>query len=177
MTRKTGPTKVENKWEDNAPRLVGTETLQQDLGNSTVRPPQGRKFVGEYHPGACCRRRRRCSERYGVGRASLREALRILEVHGLIKIKPGPGGGPMVDQVDSRDFGRTTSFFFQVLGATIGDLLEARTVIEPMMARLAAQRMTPENAGRRSRRSCRLKTKPQQMKTVLGAMRPPTSTV
>ncbi len=52
----------------------------------------------------------------------------------------------MVDQVDSRDFGRTTSFFFQVLGATIGDLLEARTVIEPMMARLAAQRMTPENA-------------------------------
>src|SRR6478736_4725215 len=31
-------------------------------------------------------------ERYRVGRASLREGLRILEIQGLITIKPGPGG-------------------------------------------------------------------------------------
>jgi GntR family transcriptional repressor for pyruvate dehydrogenase complex len=33
-------------------------------------------------------------ERFQVGRASLREALRILEVHGLISLRSGPGGGP-----------------------------------------------------------------------------------
>src|SRR5262249_3313574 len=45
-------------------------------------------------------------QRFGISRASLREALRILEIHGLITIKPGPGGGPSVGAVDSRDFGR-----------------------------------------------------------------------
>ena len=54
--------------------------------------------------------------RYGVGRASLREALRILEIYGIIKIKPGPGGGPVVDSVDSADFGRASSFYLNVLG-------------------------------------------------------------
>src|SRR5216684_960606 len=48
-------------------------------------------------------------ERYRVGRASLREALRILEVHGLIVIRAGPGGGPMVAPVRTRDFARMTS--------------------------------------------------------------------
>ena len=85
-------------------------------------------------------------KRYGVGRASLREALRILEIYGMIKIKPGPGGGPVVDSIDSADFGRTSSFYLNVLGATVGDLLEARAVLEPFMARMAAERITPERS-------------------------------
>ena len=85
-------------------------------------------------------------KRYGVGRASLREALRILEIYGIIKIKPGPGGGPVVDSVDSADFSRASSFYLNVLGATVGDLLEARAALEPFMARMAAERITPERA-------------------------------
>src|SRR3954454_4479336 len=53
--------------------------------------------------------------RFGVSRASLREALRILETQGLISIKPGPGGGPSMGAVDSRDFARMATLFFQVL--------------------------------------------------------------
>ncbi len=37
---------------------------------------------------------------YGVSRESLREALRLLEVQGLIAIRRGPGGGPTVGTVD-----------------------------------------------------------------------------
>lgn len=85
-------------------------------------------------------------ERYRVGRASLREGLRILEAHGLIVLKPGPGGGPVVGEVTGEDFGRTSSFFYHAVGATLRELLEARTAIEPMMAGLAAKGMTPEAA-------------------------------
>lgn len=76
---------------------------------------------------------------YGVSGPSLREALRILEVHGLIRVKPGPGGGPMLAEVQSRDFGRTATFFFHAKRARFIDLLEARLVLEPIMARMAAQ--------------------------------------
>jgi GntR family transcriptional regulator, transcriptional repressor for pyruvate dehydrogenase complex len=84
--------------------------------------------------------------RYDIGRASLREALRILEVHGLIRIKPGPHGGPVVVQVDSRAYARTNSFYFQLSRATLGQLLEAKIAVEPVLARLAAERLTPETA-------------------------------
>ena len=83
-------------------------------------------------------------ERFGISRASLREALRILETQGLITIKPGPRGGPSVAPVSSIDFGRMATLFFQVMHVTLGDVLEARLVIEPVMARMAAERHDPE---------------------------------
>lgn len=82
-------------------------------------------------------------ERYGVSRGSLREALRILETQGLISIKPGPGGGPSFAPVSSGDFGRMATLFFQVMGVRLGDVLEARLVLEPVMAGLAAVRRDP----------------------------------
>ncbi|MFI7678156.1 FadR/GntR family transcriptional regulator [Actinophytocola sp. NPDC049390] len=79
-------------------------------------------------------------EEYRVGRGSLREALRILEVHGLISIKPGPRGGPTVDQVHTENFGRMATLFFQMDGVTFADLLDAMVIMEPTLAWLAAQR-------------------------------------
>lgn len=84
-------------------------------------------------------------EKYRVGRASLREALRLLEVQGLIVIRPGPGGGPVVASVDSRHFARMASLYFHLSTATYRDLMEARLVMEPVMARLAAERQDPKD--------------------------------
>jgi len=85
---------------------------------------------------------------FGVGRASLREALRILETHGLIRIRMGSGGGPVITDVSSSEFGRMASLFLFRAGGTYEGLLEARLVIEPMMVRLAAERLTDETAQR-----------------------------
>ena len=73
-----------------------------------------------------------------VSRGSLREALRLLEVQGLITIKPGPGGGPVLVGPESASLGKTQTLFYHLLGATYHDLLNAQAVIEPIIARLAA---------------------------------------
>lgn len=83
-------------------------------------------------------------ETYQVGRASLREALRLLEIQGLITLKPGPGGGPVVNGAHSDDLGRTATMYFHMAGARFRELLEARLVVEPVMVRVAAQRQDPD---------------------------------
>lgn len=90
-------------------------------------------------------------EEYRVGRGSLREALRILEVHGLISIKPGPRGGPTVDQVHAENFGRMATLFFQMDGVTFADLLDAMVIMEPTLAALAAGRHDPQLVAEMSR--------------------------
>lgn len=87
-------------------------------------------------------------EEFDVGRASLREALRMLESFGLISIKQGQKGGPVVAAIDPVDLARSLSFYFHMTGATYGELIEARLVIEPVMARLAAERQDPEQIER-----------------------------
>jgi GntR family transcriptional repressor for pyruvate dehydrogenase complex len=84
-------------------------------------------------------------DKYRVGRASLREALRLLEVQGLIIIRPGPGGGPMVAQVDSTHYGRMASLYYHMSGATYQDVVDARLVMEPVVARIVAERQDPEH--------------------------------
>ena len=81
-------------------------------------------------------------ERYEVSRGSLREALRILEVLGFIQIKPGPRGGPVLLAPDSRQFSAIATLYYQRIGATYRDLLEARLFLEPEAAALAARNRT-----------------------------------
>jgi len=84
---------------------------------------------------------------YGVGRGSLREALRILEVHGIIRLKAGIGGGPIVEGATTQDFGRMSTVFFQAGGMTFREIIDSRLVLEPMLARLAAERRDPALVG------------------------------
>ncbi|WGX97818.1 FadR/GntR family transcriptional regulator [Nocardioides sp. L-11A] len=87
-------------------------------------------------------------EEYSVGRGTLREALRVLETCGLIALKPGPGGGPVVQSVHPEDFGRVASLFFQFAEVTYREVNEARLILEPMAARLAAERQKGSDAAR-----------------------------
>jgi DNA-binding FadR family transcriptional regulator len=77
-------------------------------------------------------------ESYGVSRGSVREALRILEVQGLITIRPGPGGGPVLVGPQSIALGKTQTLFFHLLRARYAHLLHGQAALEPLMARLAA---------------------------------------
>ena len=77
-------------------------------------------------------------EQYSVSRATLREALRLLEVQGLIHLKRGPGGGPVVGAVEPAHLARMAALYFRLDAATYGDLLATQALLEPMCAALAA---------------------------------------
>ena len=83
-------------------------------------------------------------EEYGVGRGTLRESLRYLELQGAITLKPGPGGGPIVQQPDAGTLAASLSLLLQFENAPFSTIMEARSVMEPSIARLAARRMSPE---------------------------------
>lgn len=82
---------------------------------------------------------------YDVGRGTLREALRFLEIQGIVRMKSGPGGGAVVNSPDSAHLASTLALLFQVRGSTFSEILELRSVIETSLARLAAVRATPED--------------------------------
>lgn len=97
----------------------------------------------DLHPGAMLPPEAEMLRDYKVSRGTLREALRLLEVQGLILVKPGPRGGPMVLEPDSIQFANTMKFRLRMQSATYRDVLNARLAIEPMMARLAAEAQDP----------------------------------
>jgi len=80
-------------------------------------------------------------EEYAVGRGTLRESLRFLELQGVISLKPGPGGGPVVQQPDATSLAMSLTLLLQFANAPFRTIAEARAALEPMMAQLAATRM------------------------------------
>ncbi|RLV57592.1 FadR family transcriptional regulator [Aeromicrobium phragmitis] len=80
-------------------------------------------------------------ETYQIGRATLREALRLLEFQGVISMRPGPKGGPAVEQPDSSLVGGALSLLLQFAEAPLDSVVESLRVLEPHMVRLAAERI------------------------------------
>lgn len=83
-------------------------------------------------------------EKYEVSRSTVREALRILEVNGLVSIRPGPNGGPTFREATPGDLGRMLSLYFEAKGITVKELLEARCDFETLMVVDAARNQDPE---------------------------------
>jgi DNA-binding FadR family transcriptional regulator len=78
------------------------------------------------------------TERYGVSRATLREALRLLTFLGAVTVKAGPGGGPRLTTPGPAVVGSALGMVVQFQGATLRTVFEARLGIEPSVAALAA---------------------------------------
>lgn len=82
---------------------------------------------------------------YGVGRGTLRESLRFLELTGIIEMKAGPSGGPIVAAPDGYDLAGILGLFLQLQPTTFGTIVEAREFLEPAIARMAASNASPED--------------------------------
>jgi DNA-binding FadR family transcriptional regulator len=97
---------------------------------------------GKVKPGDRLPTERDMAQQFGVSRVTIRDALRALEAGGLIRVKIGGGGGPYVTQPDIGVLRDSLGAHFQLHGATLRELAEARMALETTAARLAAERAT-----------------------------------
>ncbi|WP_066481398.1 MULTISPECIES: FadR/GntR family transcriptional regulator [unclassified Sphingomonas] len=75
----------------------------------------------------------------GVSRPTLREALRVLEGEGFLRIMRGSRSGALIRRPGSAGVARQAGYALQAAGATIGDAYAARLAIEPFLVRAIAQ--------------------------------------
>jgi DNA-binding FadR family transcriptional regulator len=80
-------------------------------------------------------------QRFCVSRSVLREAVRLVEHHQVARMRRGPNGGLLISEPDAGPATRAVVIYLEYLGTTLGDLLNARLVLEPLAASLAAERI------------------------------------
>jgi len=129
--------------------------------NGAQRPPKAAMLVaqrimrdvvaGGLKPGDLLAPERTMLEKYQTGRGTLREALRLLEFQGVIALKPGPRGGPVLQSPNASHLASTLVLLMQLKQAPFRSIVEVRTAMEPMISRLAAERMGDEALGELSK--------------------------
>jgi DNA-binding FadR family transcriptional regulator len=78
-------------------------------------------------------------QRYEVSRSVLREAVRLVEHHQVARMRRGPNGGLLICEPDAGPATRAVVIYLEYLGTTLGDLRNARLLLEPLATSLAAE--------------------------------------
>jgi Transcriptional regulators len=104
---------------------------------------QIRKLIleGKLLPGDKLSPENKLMEQFNVSKQTLREALRALEFIGLIKIKKGTAGGANIVEMDSQIALELLANFLYFKKLSIRHLAEARKILEPYAAGVAAESM------------------------------------
>jgi GntR family transcriptional regulator, transcriptional repressor for pyruvate dehydrogenase complex len=90
--------------------------------------------VGAYPVGSELPSEGRLSERFGISRPSSREALRMLESEGMIRVTRGSRGGAKVLLPPLRSIARDMGVYLQMRDVELGDLYAALLTYEPVAA-------------------------------------------
>lgn len=80
-------------------------------------------------------------ERYGVSRAVLREAIRLVEHQHVARMRRGTGGGLVIDEPDVDTVIGPAVIYLLRVGATLDEIFDTRLVLEELVAELASQRV------------------------------------
>ncbi len=82
------------------------------------------------------------ASQFGVSLVTLREALRALEISGLIERRKGLGRGIFVSEIDSESIKASLVHFLNFKELSSQHLYEVRKIIEPPAIKLAVQNIT-----------------------------------
>ncbi len=105
-------------------------------------------FEGNLHPGDKLPSEKELVETFQVSRATLREALRSLEVLGFLEIRKGASGGAFVVEMDMKKARECLINFLHFKNLSLHDLTEVRLILEPYIAEKTALSITAEDLKR-----------------------------
>jgi GntR family transcriptional regulator, transcriptional repressor for pyruvate dehydrogenase complex len=83
---------------------------------------------------------RQLTQDFRASRVAVREALRTLELRGLVEVRQGAAGGYFIRDLDAGPVSRDLATLLRVGRLTRAHVVDARASIEPELARLAALR-------------------------------------
>src|ERR1700730_9789868 len=117
-----------------------SDVLADDLRERILR--------GDFPVGTALPAERELVNQTRMSRTTVREALRILEVQGLVRIRTGRAGGAFVYRPGNEAMTDSVNLLIRGQQIRIPALLETREAIEPFCAQLAAKRRTDEDIRR-----------------------------
>ena len=120
--------------------MPGKPVTRARTGELVARTIREQILSGELSQGDSLASEAELTVRFGVSRTTLREALRILETEGLIKVRRGRAGGATVLQPTADRAAYHFGLVLQRRRATMEDIARARGVLEPVCAGLCAAR-------------------------------------
>ena len=110
------------------------------LIDNIIEEIRGKVITGEYKCGDMLGSQNDLARKLGVSRVSLREALKRLELMGLVESRQGIG--TYIKKIEASDFMNPLSSFLVIDKQSAYELLEARLLIEGSVAALAATHAT-----------------------------------
>ena len=133
---------------------AATRPSRSDIRLSPVEVPKAsdvlaselreRILNGELAEGAPLPAERELVKQTQMSRATVREALRILEVQNLVRVKAGRAGGAFVQRPTTKSMANSVSMLIRGRRIKLADLMQTREALEPFCAELAARNRTDE---------------------------------
>ncbi len=113
--------------------------------------------AGELKPGDRLPSERELVEKFGIGRASVREALRVLENMDLVRSAPRDPRGPLVLPMSVEPVRRTIAMLASTGQLGLAELVQFRMIADASANLLAAARRTDEQLLRLERNMARMR--------------------
>lgn len=104
-----------------------------------------RILSGELPEGTALPAERELVKQTQMSRATVREALRILEVQNLVRVRTGRAGGAFVQRPTTNGMASSVSMLIRGQRIKLADLMETREALEPFCAESAARKRTDED--------------------------------
>ncbi len=102
-------------------------------------------LTGELNPGDKLPSETELARQFGVGRPAIREALRSLEIAGLISIRQGREGGSVVQSGDLTTMKDHFSDMLRLGKVSLSHLTEFRSFMETLMFDIMPDKITPQH--------------------------------